>query len=320
MIKCLECGFETDRLQWTHFKYKCTGKFNNGTEYKKAYPNALLVSPELTNKTKLTLDNFIAKYGKEDGLAKWNSYRDKQAHSNSYEYKKEKHGWSKEEYDQFNSSRAITLTKCVERHGERLGLQKWNEYCEKQSYTNTKEYFVEQYGIEHGTKKFIEYNKQKGTANSPLAVSNKLGIAIEDAVEIILARSNANKIFGSNVEQEFTQMIENVIGELDYTTFSRPFGRWSEELNSYVVYDIKHADCIIEFNGDYWHCNPKLYESTDKIKGNRTAEQVWERDKKKIQTAINNGLRVLVVWESEFLKNKEETIERVIKWMQNGQK
>ena len=35
MIKCLECGFESSRLQWTHFKFNCTGRFNNGTEYKK---------------------------------------------------------------------------------------------------------------------------------------------------------------------------------------------------------------------------------------------------------------------------------------------
>ena len=29
MVKCLECGFESSRLQWTHFKYNCTGRFAN---------------------------------------------------------------------------------------------------------------------------------------------------------------------------------------------------------------------------------------------------------------------------------------------------
>lgn len=50
MPKCLECGFESSRLQWTHFRYKCTGRFKNGTEYKKAYPNALLVDEEIAKK------------------------------------------------------------------------------------------------------------------------------------------------------------------------------------------------------------------------------------------------------------------------------
>lgn len=319
MIKCLECGFEADRLQWTHFKYKCTGRFNNGTEYKKAYPNALLVSPELAAKTKITLNNFKAKYGDEEGAARWESYCAKQAYSNSYEYKKEKYGWSKEEFEQYNSDRAVTLGNYIERHGEQLGLQKWKEYCDKQAYTNTKEYFIKKYGIECGTRRYIEYNKQKGTANSPEVIAKKLGITLNEAVEVVLARSNMNKIFGSNLEREFTEMLEKGIGKLDHTTFSNPYGKWSSLLGTYVVYDIKHKDCVIEFNGDYWHCNPKLYESTDRIKGNRTANDVWERDHKKIQTAIDFGYNVLVVWESEFLKNKEGTIERVIKWMQTGQ-
>lgn len=33
-----------------------------------------------------------------------------------------------------------------------------------------------------------------------------------------------------------------------------------------------------------------------------------------------NISRLLIVLESEFRKNKLETIERVIKWMQSGQK
>ena len=33
MPTCKECGFTASRLQWTHFKFNCTGKFNNGKEF-----------------------------------------------------------------------------------------------------------------------------------------------------------------------------------------------------------------------------------------------------------------------------------------------
>lgn len=320
MIKCLECGKNVNRIQWTHLRYKCSGKINTCSEYLKKYPNATLVDEELAKKTSLTYENMIKKYGQIDGEVKWNSYREKQAYSNTYEYKKEKYGWTREKFISYNSSRAITLKKCIERYGEKEGLIKWHEYCEKQAYSNTKEYFVEKYGQEIGLIKYLNYNKQKGTSNSAIAVANKLQITLDEAVEVILARKASKENLGSNIEKEFTDMLEEKIGKLEHTTFNKPFGKWCHELNSYVIFDIKHKDCIIEFNGDYWHCNPEIYKEDRAIIGNLLAKNVWEKDRKKIQTAINHGLRVMVVWENEFRKNKIETIERVVQWMQNGQK
>ena len=320
MIKCLECGKDVNRIQWTHLRYKCSGQISTCDEYLKKYPGTALVDDALAKKTTLTYENMIKKYGQTDGEKRWNSYREKQAYSNSFEYKKEKHGWSKEQFISYNSSRAVTLKKCIEKYGEKEGLTKWHEYCDKQAYSNTKEYFIEKYGHELGSVKYLNYNKQKGTSNSAIAIANKLQISLDEAVEVILARKESKENLGSKIEKEFTTMLEAKIGNLEHTTFNKPFGKWCYELNSYVIFDIKHKDCIIEFNGDYWHCNPTIYKEDRKITGNILAKDVWGKDKKKIQTAINHGFRVLVVWENEFKKNKLETIERVISWMQNGQK
>ena len=55
-----------------------------------------------------------------------------------------------------------------------------------------------------------------------------------------------------------------------------------------MVYDIKHENCIIEFNGDYWHANPKIYNQDTLLRGQRVID-IWERDKLKLDTAKEFG-------------------------------
>lgn len=312
MIKCEECGFETDRLQWTHFKYKCTGRFKNSAEYRKEYPTALVVSPELAKNTAVTEAKMISKYGSEIGKIKWEEYRKRQAESNSYEYKKAKYGWSKDKFDNYNSSRSQTLEKMISRHGEIVGAAKWEDYCLRQAYTNTKEYFIEKYGVDAGNERYLEVNQKKSIPHTPQLLATHLGITVDEATKIIISRFS--KLHSSNLEREFTTMLEEKIGTLDHTSSKLPFGKWSELLSTYVVFDIKHKQCIIEFNGDYWHANPCTYSSTAKIRGT-LASDIWERDRLKLKTAENLGFKTMVVWESEFIADKISTIRKVQQWM-----
>lgn len=321
MIRCLECGFETEKLQWTHFKFKCTGRFKNCKEYKEVYPTAPLTDSKLKAKYGITEDRLKEKYGEEEGKRRWDSYREKQAISNSFEYKKEKYGWTKEQFDEFNSSRSQTLEKMILRYGEQEGAINWLNYCERQAYTNTKEYFIEKYGPLNGNKKYLEINKLKGSSNDPKRIAEDLGITVDDAVDLIISRHvRPGKTWGSNLEKDFTLALEKALGfNLEYSTFSKPFGKWSKYLNGYVVFDIKHNDCIIEFNGDYWHANPKIYKDDVIIRGKK-ASYIQERDKLKLLTATDMGYRTLTVWEKEYKENKENIINEVVKWMQNGPK
>jgi len=318
MIKCLECGFEGPRLQWTHFKYKCTGKFSNGREYKLAYPGAQLVSDEVAKSTAITLENLIKEYGQIEGTTRWESYKSKQAISNSFEYKKEKHGWTEEKFNEYNSSRAQTLEKMILRHGEVVGAEKWESYCLQQAYTNTKEYFVNKYGIEIGTQKYLEINHKKTIPHSPKLLADHLSISIDDAIKIILSRQKT--YYFSQLELEFTSMLEAEIGEVDHKSTKNPYGKWSHFLNSYVVYDIKHKNCIIEFNGDYWHANPKIYADTAIMRGGVTALDVRNRDMLKLKTVQDFGFSVLTVWEEEFTANKIATINKVKEWILTEQR
>ena len=317
MVKCLECGFESSRLQWTHFKYNCTGRFANGKEYKKSYPEAKIVDDIIAKSTAITLSNLITKYGNIEGQRRWDVYRQKQAESNSFEYKKEKYGWTKVEFDGYNSSRAQTLIKMIARHGEIEGAAKWEQYCLRQAYTNTKEYFIGKYGEKEGLKKYLDVNQKKNIPHNPRLLADYLAIDIDTATQIIISRQK--NFYVSKLEIEFTEMLEDRVGILDHTSSKNPYGKWSHLLNTYVVYDIKHKNCIIEFNGNYWHANPKTYADTAVI-GNKLAVDIRNRDMLKLKTVSDLGYSVLIVWEDEFIANKSETIKKVEQWILQEQK
>jgi hypothetical protein len=86
--------------------------------------------------------------------------------------------------------------------------------------------------------------------------------------------------------------------------------------NKPYIYDIRSGNKLIEYNGDYWHCNPNKYNSTffHKTK-NMTATEIWDRDSDKIKFAEDNGFSVLVIWEKDFKENPEREIKKCLTFM-----
>ena len=312
MPKCLECGFEAPRLQWTHFKFNCTGRFNNGKEYKQVYPTATLVDNELAKKTAITQSNLIKKYGKEIGTQKWREYKSKQSYSNSYEYKKEKYGWTEIDFDNFNKSRAITLDNLVKKYGISAGSEKWISYCERQAYTNTLNYFIEKFGNELGTKKYQEICKAKSHSLESIMV--RYNCSKEDAKDI--RNSFNNQGYSSLLEKEIIEKIEQNLGsKLDYTYNTKQYCIWSDTGPKF--YDIVHNKKAIEIHGDYWHTNPLIYppnyyHSLIEL----LAEDIWKKDLEKKQLIeTSRNIPLLTVWESEYLNDPETIIKRCVEWL-----
>ena len=316
MIKCLECGKEMDRLQWTHFKYKCSGRFNNSKEYLNAYPDALLVDRELALRTAVTIENLIQKYGEIEGHQRWDEYRRKQALSNTYEYKKEKYNWTLDEFDSFNQSRAVTLQNMIEKYGEDVGLLKWELYCDKQKYTNSLEYFKTKYGND-GEQKWEEFCKTRGNGNNVSFVMKKHNIDIDAAKKLISERLSSSQAFVSKNEMEFVDTLEPILADITNSYKNKQFCIWNNITHTPMFYDIASSTRkkIIEYNGDYWHANPQTYESSHIIsQSGLTASEIWERDALKLKNAQLNGYDILIVWESEYLTNKDIIIEKIKKW------
>jgi G:T-mismatch repair DNA endonuclease (very short patch repair protein) len=76
--------------------------------------------------------------------------------------------------------------------------------------------------------------------------------------------------------------------------------------------DILVGNKIIECYGDYWHCNPLIYNSEYFNKGLKMTSKVkWEKDNKRVNFLKNKGFDILILWESE-IKNNFKSIEKKI--------
>lgn len=64
---------------------------------------------------------------------------------------------------------------------------------------------------------------------------------------------------------------------------------------------IPSINLIIEYFGDYWHCNPNKYdENYFNQKKNMFAKEIWDYDKKKIDLLIKNGYNLEIIWEADL--------------------
>lgn len=69
---------------------------------------------------------------------------------------------------------------------------------------------------------------------------------------------------------------------------------------------------VIEFYGDAYHANPKLYNALDipTPLRNQTAQETWNKDVVKQDIIKEAGYQLLIVWEHDYKWNKDETIQR----------
>jgi G:T-mismatch repair DNA endonuclease (very short patch repair protein) len=90
----------------------------------------------------------------------------------------------------------------------------------------------------------------------------------------------------------------------------------NEDKRKSFIYDflLPETKTIIEVNGDFFHANPAIYSKNDVIplpSGLCTAQELWEKDKRKIDFARSKGYTVIVIWEHEIKYRLNETKERL---------
>ena len=93
----------------------------------------------------------------------------------------------------------------------------------------------------------------------------------------------------------------------------------------FYLYDFTDLESkkIIEFNGDFWHANPILYEAEDLLRfpggGKTLAKEIWLEDEMKLSLAKSKGFEVLIIWESEYAKDEKGIIQKCINFLKGKQ-
>jgi hypothetical protein len=91
------------------------------------------------------------------------------------------------------------------------------------------------------------------------------------------------------------------------------FYKYFRELGQTFAYDFVFDKKVIEFNGDYWHCNPLIYKEDFFNKSKQMfAKDIWKYDKIKNDSILNLGFDVLVIWEKDYKTNKQLVIQQCI--------
>lgn len=166
--------------------------------------------------------------------------------------------------------KTFTLEKCIEKYGLEEGTKHWQARQDKWQKTLN----------EKSEDEKREINKKKANYTRPNYDSCKEATLL------------------NYLESEFNIQIE------------RQYIIYLENVESHRSFDGRCGKLLIEFNGDYWHCNPAKFSADYYNEAmSKSAADIWEYDLQKKIGAENIGYKVFTVWESE-LDNMELIKER----------
>ena len=295
--KCIDCvkdNFKDDlpsmqrylfnlRSKWAKFIYDIPDKIHEEIKYQNA----------------ITLENLIKKYGEIEGKNRFEKYCQKQAFVNSFEHKQKKYGWTKEKFDEFNKSRACTLENFIERHGEELGKRKWEEYVNIQKETKSWEYMVKKFGEE----KALEINKSHAITLENLIKKYGENIGKEKWNNFI---NKSNKFYSEISQKLFRELDTKICKKSYFATKNTEFSIYDKNTKQVYLLDYYLPDykICVEFDGDIFHANPKKFKETDcpnPFDKKLTAKEIWNKDLVKQKIIESNGIKVIRIWESEYL-------------------
>jgi len=206
----------------------------------------------------------------------------------------------------------------IDRYGTKCTLQS------KQSIEKSKKTCQERYGndIFMGSKAFIEKSKltyQMKYGCDFFPESKQFKDLFKDPIWV---ENLQNKVNESKRKNDSYSSISK--GEIELGDYIESLGyiikRNDRTLICPLEIDIfipKH-NIGFEYNGDYWHMNPLIYESTNFNKSiHKTAKQIWDKDADKIELCRLQNVRLIHIWEFDW-SNNNKLIKDYIKSILEG--
>lgn len=324
-------GLPTTRIAGRWIKKRHPGRTID--EYKKEFPDAPLVCGKMSKRISESAKSYMnrpeikQKYsdlfkGDKNPNAKCNTTEEQRKAISPFSKSFKKYdGMSDEEKEKqirkyIQSDRDDRSTNQV-KYWIKKGYseEEAKEKVSERQSTFTLEKCIAKYGEEEGTRRYVERQKNW---------SAKVEEQYRQGLFSKIPHSQNSNIY-SKFEKD---IVDSIIESLDidindvycYKTSQFRLENTNEDCkNKLFSYDFKFGNKIIEFNGDFWHMNPDIYDS-DYIHpySNLSAEEKWKIDEIKLNCAFQNGYEVLTIWEQEYNENKEDTIQKCIEFLTNN--
>lgn len=285
-ICCKECGFKSSELA-THI----TNKHNITVDEYKIKHNVSSVKAQKSIDRVKGENNPAYQHG-----GKYSPFSEKYIHGTSNIEKTKKKAKDNKTKDKDSTQIEYWLKKT---NNDSIEAEKL--LSERQT-TFSLEKCITKYGQEEGTE--IWLNRQEKWQNT-------LNLKPDEEKQRINRLKLGNGYSVSNAEREIIEHLkENDIHAI------HQFSLFNDQLKKQYIYDISLYNKIIEYNGDYWHCNPTKYNKDYYHKRiHKSAEEIWERDRIKKNYAISKGYIVLTIWENDYKKDKQGTIEKCLNFL-----
>ena len=134
-----------------------------------------------------------------------------------------------------------------------------------------------------------------------------------------IAEMNSSKVrksscFYSIAERELFESLKESVPEIT-DQLALPVDGKSINKQAYI-YDMAVKAKIIEYNGDFWHSNPSLFDENHKCPYTKRSQfEIHAKDRDKKRIAEQHGYEVFVVWESDYKNDKEKVIKECINFL-----
>lgn len=324
-VKCQICDFICNNLT-NHLKYKHE---KTVSDYKLEFPGHRIQSEEYVKSTSKNSGQFM----KEDKYKKLYSERfkgDKNPnHKNNTTieqrrstspfsidfYKKKYPNLSIEEQknmliEKLKESRENTINSTQIEYWLNKGydeIEARKKLKDRQTTFSLK-ICIDKHGIEEGTK--IWEKRQEKWQNTMNSKSDA------EKMEILKKKIFSDGKYSKISQNLFWKIYEHI--EDRHNVF---FKELNDELQlnhndqNLFFLDFVYKNKVIEFQGDFWHANPKIYESNffNTVR-KLTANQIWKFDNYK-NSCICEKYELLTVWEDDFRNNPEEVVVECLKFL-----
>jgi hypothetical protein len=230
-----------------------------------------------------------------------------------------------------------SMLESVLRYGKVEGVRRHTAKCQHTTahFTNTRPYWLRKgLSVEEADLKISQIQQARSDISTKSLDQQKLirlkrGHSIEsymargmseDEARAQLKRYHQTASSISKVSQKLFDMVAEIIGP-DFLFYARL--NYEKQIGSHRVdfYD-SLSDTVVEFFGDYWHCNPTLY-TNDSIVHKKPVLYRWQSDRQRIKALFNNVnvKAVHIIWEREFREDPRQvalTLANFLKDARNG--